>query len=699
MSLFRLAWKDAPMTDNPLLAGLDENQRLAVEAVRGRVSIIATAGSGKTRVITNRIAHAIQTKAQDAETGLALTFTNKAASEIRGRLARLKIPPVAAATFHATALRQLSHFWPQVVGGQMWSVISTKSSLIEQAATDARINLTDFTRRSVIGEIEWAKSSGLDGEGYLKLDRKVDDISGQMIVDIWGRYTDLTKRRQVLDFEDILQLNLGMLANFPDILQQVRMRYTWFTVDEFQDVTPLQNSLLQQWVGNRNEICVVGDPAQTIYTFAGASANYLQEFKRNHPETLQIELNRTYRCPESICIVANNLMNLSPTPSAMVSANSDNGQVELKHYSDEEVEANEIANQILALIDSGVDPRDIAVLLRINSMSQVFETAFEYLNIPYSMRGLTRFFERPEVKQMLLDLRVGSYISSGIDLVEAVKQVATLHGWTELPKYSSESARSKWESLSALINVAVDLKTHNPSASFEEYFAEIAHRTNENYDPQAAAVTISTIHTAKGLEWDHVFIPSVVEGILPFDPKRAPENTEEERRLFYVAITRAKQAVHISTSKTRLGYENAPSRFLSSVSSTAEAFLAPILQGKVSQPAIRKEYKVEKCRICDAGINQIRELAIKICSQCEKKQPKTKFSESVKTGLKSWREDYAKQAEMLPWLLLSDLAIDALAEFQPKSIEELDDIHGINSAKADVIGEEILLVIAANQHD
>ncbi len=687
------------MTDNPLLLGLDENQRLAVEAVRGRVAIIATAGSGKTRVITNRIAHAIQTKAQDAETGLALTFTNKAASEIRGRLARLKIPPVAAATFHATALRQLSHFWPQVVGGQMWSVISTKTSLIEQAATDAKINLTEFTRRSVVGEIEWAKSSGLDGESYLKLDRKVEDISAQMILDIWGRYTDLTKRKQVLDFEDILQLNLGMLANFPEILQQVRMRYTWFTVDEFQDVTPLQNSLLQQWVGNRNEICVVGDPAQTIYTFAGASANYLQDFKQNHPETLQIELNRTYRCPEAICNVANNLMNLSPTPSSMISAKDNSGQVGLKHYSDEVVEAQEIANQISKLIENGVDPREIAVLLRINSMSPVFETAFENLNIPYSMRGLTRFFERPEVKQMLLDLRVGSYISSGIDLIAAVKQVATLHGWTEIPKYSSESARSKWESLSALISVAVDLKSHNPNASFDEYFAEIAHRTNENYDPQAAAVTISTIHTAKGLEWDHVFIPSVVEGILPFDPKRAPENTEEERRLFYVAITRAKQVVQISTSRTRLGYENAPSRFLNSVGSTAEAFLVPISQAKVSKPAPRPELKVEKCRVCDSGINQVRELALKICNKCEKKQPKAKFSDNIKSGLISWREDYATQVDMLPWLLLSDLAIDALAEFQPKTVAELDEIHGINSAKADVIGEEILLVIAANQHD
>lgn len=687
------------MTENPLLSGLDENQRLAVEAVRGRVAIIATAGSGKTRVITNRIAHAIQTKAQDAETGLALTFTNKAASEIRGRLARLKIPPVAAATFHATALRQLSHFWPKVVGGPMWSVISTKSSLIEQAASAAQISLNDYSRRNLISEIEWAKSSGLDAESYLKQNRKVDDLTGQMIVDVWGRYTDLAKRNQVLDFEDILQLNLGMLTSSPEVLQQVRMRYTWFTVDEFQDVTPLQNALLQLWVGNRNELCVVGDPAQTIYTFAGANANFLQDFKQNHPDTLQIELNRTYRCPADICQIANNLMAQSPTPSSMVSAKDEGGQVVLNHFADEEAESFEIASKISELINSGVDPREIAVLLRINSMSQVFESAFNELNIPFSMRGLTRFFERPEVKQLLLDLRVGSYISSGIDLVEAVKQVASLHGWTETPKYSSESARTKWEALSALINVAKDLKAHNPAAGFEEYFAEIAHRTNENHDPQAAAVTICTIHTAKGLEWDYVFVPSVVEGILPFDAKRAPENVEEERRLFYVAITRAKNSVFISTAKSRLGFDNSPSRFLQSVSSTAEAFVAPLSVSKVSKPAARLEIKVEKCRVCDKGINEVRELALKICRPCESKTPSAKFADEVKAGLKSWREDYAKQVEMLPWLLLSDLAIDALAEFQPSTLEELSQIHGINSAKSSVIGSEILLVIAANQHD
>ncbi|MEN9693437.1 MAG: hypothetical protein RLZZ330_1081, partial [Actinomycetota bacterium] len=434
------------MTSNPLFEGLDENQRLAVEAVRGRVAIIATAGSGKTRVITNRIANAIETKTHTSEHGLALTFTNKAANEIRARLSRLKVAPITAATFHSTALRQLAHFWPQVVGGNMWNVISTKTSLIEQAAGSARISLDDRTRRTVISEIEWAKSSGLDVENYLKIERNTDDVNSASIADIWTRYSDLTKRNNVLDFEDILQLNLGMLTSFPDVLQQVRQRYTWFTVDEFQDVTPLQNELLQLWVGNRNELCVVGDPAQTIYSFAGANANFLKDFKHNHPETLQIELNRTYRCPEKICTAANSLMNTSATPSFMVSAKSDDGAVNLQHYVDEKDEAEGIANRVAELIKSGVDAREIAILLRINSMSAVFESVFDSLNIPYTMRGITKFFERPEVKQVLLDLRVGSYISSDISMLAAVKKIAELHGWTEQPKHSSETARTRWES-------------------------------------------------------------------------------------------------------------------------------------------------------------------------------------------------------------------------------------------------------------
>ena len=687
------------MTANPLLDGLDENQRLAVEAVRGRVAIIATAGSGKTRVITNRIANAIETKTHSAEHGLALTFTNKAANEIRARLSRLKVAPVAAATFHATALRQLSHFWPQVIGGNMWNVISTKSSLIEQAAASAGVTLKDYTRRTVISEIEWAKSSGLDIEHYLKLDRKTDEVTAAMVADIWTRYSDLTKRNNVLDFEDILQLNLGLLSSFPDVLQQVRQRYTWFTVDEFQDVTPLQNALLQLWVGNRNELCVVGDPAQTIYTFAGASANFLKDFKQNHPETLQIELNRTYRCPEQICTVANSLMSSSATPSFMVSAKSDEGAVRLQHYVDEKSEAQEIANRIAELIKSGVDAREIAVLLRINSMSNEFEAVFDALNIPYTMRGITKFFERPEVKQVLLDLRVGSYINSDISMLNAVKKIAELHGWSEQPKHSSETARSRWESLSALVNVAVDLVSQKSDATLEDYFAEIAHRTNENHDPQAAAVTITTIHTAKGLEWEYVFVPSVVEGILPFDPVRSPGTIEEERRLLYVALTRAKIAVEISTTRSRLGYNNAPSRFLGSITTTSEAFIAPTKLASVSLPAERKEFKVTKCRFCGQGVTATREVKLQKCKKCEAKIQAPEFSDSIKAGLNSWREDFAKQVNLLPWAVLSNIAVEVLAEFQPKTIEELVEINAIPTFQVDEQGEEILMIIAANQHE
>lgn len=687
------------MTSNPLLKGLDENQRLAVEAVRGRVAIIATAGSGKTRVITHRIANAIESKTHTAEHGLALTFTNKAANEIRARLSRLRVTPVTAATFHSTALRQLAHFWPQVVGGKMWNVISTKTSLIEQSASAARITLDDRTRRTVISEIEWAKSSGLDVENYLKIERNTDDVNSATIADIWTRYSDLTKRNNVLDFEDILQLNLGMLTSFPEVLQQVRQRYTWFTVDEFQDVTPLQNAILQLWVGNRNELCVVGDPAQTIYSFAGANANFLKDFKNNHPETLQIELNRTYRCPEQICSVANSLMNISATPSFMVSAKKDEGAVGLKHYADETSEAVEIANRVTNLIKSGVDAREIAVLLRINSMSTVFETVFDSLNIPYTMRGITKFFERPEVKQVLLDLRVGSYITSDISMLSAVKKIAELHGWTEQPKHSSESARTRWESLSALVNVAQDLVAHHPNATLEDYFAEIAHRTNENHDPQAAAVTITTIHTAKGLEWEHVFIPSVVEGILPFDPVRSPGTIEEERRLLYVAITRAKKAVEISTTKTRLGYSNAPSRFLSSIKTTNESLVAPQQMSSVTLPAARTEFKVVHCRFCGLGVTETREVRLQKCKKCEKNHQPVEFSDSIKTGLNSWREDFAKQVNQLPWSVLSNLAIEVLAEFQPKTIEELVEINALQSSQVDALGEELLMIIAANQHN
>ncbi|MEN9710890.1 MAG: hypothetical protein RL441_882, partial [Actinomycetota bacterium] len=283
-----------------LLAALDPDQQAVARATRGRVVVVAAAGSGKTRAIAHRIAYAVATGDQAAEKGLALSFTTRAAGELRGRLSQLGVHELQTATFHSAALRQLSYFWPRVLGGPAWKIQSSKSALIEQAARSAGLDLSVAQRRLVAGEIEWGKSSGLDPVGYVATSRADLEVPKSDVAEVWSRYQDLLTTSNQIDFEDVLSLTLGMFQQRPDVVDEVRRRYNWFTVDEFQDVTPLQQALLNQWLGELEELCVVGDPAQTIYSFAGAAPNFLTNFSQVHPDATIVELARTYRCAPSI---------------------------------------------------------------------------------------------------------------------------------------------------------------------------------------------------------------------------------------------------------------------------------------------------------------------------------------------------------------------------------------------------------------
>ena len=679
-----------------LLDGLDADQQAVARATRGRVVVVAAAGSGKTRAISRRMAYAVATGAQRSDKGLGLSFTTRAAGELRGRLSQLGVVDLQTATFHSAALRQLSFFWPRVLGGPAWKILSSKNASIEQAARTAGIDLSVTQRRFVTAEIEWAKSSGLDPQSYAQLGRPSNDVDSASVASIWTAYQDVLTTSNHIDFEDVLSLTLGMLQQRPDVAEEVRRRYHWFTVDEFQDVTPLQQALLDVWLGDRNELCVVGDPAQTIYTFAGAAPNFLTQFQDRFPDSTVVELATTYRCAEPITQAANALL-ASEVPAlrtglTMTSATATPGEVTSNAYATDNDEAAAVAQRIRELLDSGIDLREIAILVRLNSMTVALERALDAAEIPYSLKGATRFFERREVKQVLLALRAESYSHSSTSLAETVRDAALRCGWTLTPTASSAEARASWESISALVALAADIQRAETSATVIDFFEEVARLTVAQHEPAPAAVTLSTIHAAKGLEWEYVFLPGVNEGTLPYALAQTEEAVAEERRLMYVAITRARRGLHVSWALSRNGQSQTASRFVDELGGSSS--LAPSASSvsiAVQAPA-RVEMPLALCSLCGKGLNRAFEIALKRCQTC----PAPDVSARMEVLLR-WREAKAQAQASLPWLVLTEASLVAIAEQLPTTTSALGDIHGMTQEKLENFGAELLDTVSQLQ--
>lgn len=654
------------------MISLDEEQLRVAKHTNGALVVLATAGSGKTTAITHRIASVVGSGAKSAENGLALTFTNKAAQELKLRLQGLGIANLTTGTFHAVALRQLSYFWPQVFGGSIWPIQARATLLSTLTQT-----FTVTQRRYIEAEIDWLKSSGIDAVSYSKLQR-VGEVPTSEVAEIYSRYQDLSHSKRVIDFDDILQLTVGLLSNHPEILKEVRKRYTWFTVDEFQDVTPIQNALLRLWVGEREDICVVGDPAQTIYSFAGARAEYLNDFWLQDADRLF--LNRTYRCPKEVTALAESLMAHTSTPVRMQSNSKADGGVSSLIASNEYEEARLIAHRIEALLGAGVSPQEITVLLRLGSMSQYFEKAFEELNIPFSVRGARPFFDRSEIKEVLLALRQG-YEASTQNVRELILSVATNQGWTRQSPGTSESGRQAWESITGLLNLADQL---GRDLSLGDFFHHVALLAQQNLAPVESVVTITTLHAAKGLEWEHVFIPGLVEGVLPY----SEASLDEERRLLFVGITRSKNSVTLTMPTERLKQRTTPSRFLEEMNQNTTDVALPEISPK---PAEDNEARSAiRCRICLKGLSTATENALRRCELCE-----SDSDVKVLEQLLAWRREFAIATNQIDWLVLTDVTLQALSELKPRSMDDLRNIHGINATNLEAFGEDLLRIMTS----
>lgn len=549
------------MTPEQILEQLDEQQRSAAQALNGPTCIIAGAGTGKTRTITHRIAYGVATGQFAANRVLALTYTNKAAAELRTRLRALGVPGVNAKTFHSAALSQLEFFWPQFAGASAPKVLESKAKLILEAANSLQIKLDAAAVRDVAAEIEWLKYSLNPVGRYSQLrDSLVAGMSPTKLQALIERYEELKIGRQQIDWEDVLLLTIGLLKSEPRALAHVHSQYRFFTVDEYQDISPLQHELLDVWLGNRNDICVVGDPNQTIYTFTGASSRFLQNFGNRFENAQLVKLTKNYRSSDGIISAANRVATSTAVELEAVQKSA-LGKPRVQGFESVFDEAAYVASRIEAMIAQGTDPAEIAVLFRVNGQSEAIESALLAAGISYQIRGGEKFFQRPEIQAAIRAIRAEALSGSTLSVFEAVSNIIRALGWQAVAPTANGAAREKWEALNGLLTIVDELPKGSDMAVLA---AELEERMRTSHEPQISAVTLSTIHAAKGLEWPYVFVIGAAEGYLPISYAKSEAEVFEEQRLLYVAITRAKQQLMITWSKrdSQSGWERTASRFL-----------------------------------------------------------------------------------------------------------------------------------------
>jgi DNA helicase-2/ATP-dependent DNA helicase PcrA len=677
-----------------VLAALDPEQREVALATRGPVCVIAGAGTGKTRAIAHRVAYAVRTGVVNPGHVLAVTFTTRAAGELRGRLRQLDglggsgLSQVAARTFHSAALRQLVHFWPMTVGGRPPAVLDSKVSLLAEAARAARVPATGPELRDLATEVEWAKVLQVRPEDYAAVaagHARTPPVGHEAAGRVFAAYERLRRDRHLVDFESVLELTAAILAGHPAAGAEMRDRYRYFVVDEFQDVNPLQKLLLDVWAGDRDDVCVVGDPRQTIYSFTGATSGYLTGFAAEYPHATVVKLVRNYRSTPEVVDCANRLAKgragrgsggragaeQGVGGPALVAQRASGPPAEFTEYADEAAEAAAVAARARQWMDSGLPPRDMAVLVRINAQTERFERAFADAGVPCQVRGAERFFDRAEVRQATGLLRAAAKSARAPDesggsgsaeyAVAEVRHVLAGIGLTREPPSGRGAARDRWESLAALAQLAEDHCAASPGASLADVVAELARRAAADRAPQVEGVTVASLHAAKGLEWDVVFLPGLTEGNLPIVHAGSDEAVAEERRLLYVGVTRARHQVLLSWPLARLpgGRRNrTPSRFLDG--------LRP---GWREARTSRAKPAASHYQFADAD-------------------------PALVEALREWRRGVARDAGVPAYVVFGDQTLRSIAAQRPGSIQGLAGIPGLGPGRLDRYGAAILALCA-----
>jgi DNA helicase-2/ATP-dependent DNA helicase PcrA len=690
------------LTADGMLAALDPEQREVVLATRGPVCVLAGAGTGKTRAITHRIAYGAHAGLYAPQQVLAVTFTARAAGEMRTRLRELGVGGVQARTFHAAALRQLGYFFPRVIGGRPPEILEHKARMVADAASRLRLTVDRTAVRDLSAEVEWSKVSLLTPDTYAKAARKAGrgepgGFPPETVARLITVYEETKTDRGVIDFEDVLLLTAGIIEAHPEVASAVRDQYRHFVVDEYQDVSALQQRLLDQWLGGRDELCVVGDPSQTIYSFTGASPKHLLDFPRQYQNATIVRLVRDYRSTPEIVTLANRLLarrtvHSGPRPLQLIAQRPTGPVPRLSVYDDDVVEAHGVAKRIKALVASGVRAREIAVLFRTNSQSEQLEQALADAGLAYVLRGGERFWTRKEIREALMLLRGAARAGNHeLALGEEVRAVLAAAGWSESPPSAGGALRERWESLQALATLSDEFGSAREGAALADFVVELEERSAAQHAPAVEGITLASLHAAKGLEWDAVFLVGLSEGLMPISfAAENGEAVEEERRLLYVGITRAREHLELSWSRARTPGGRAgrtPSRFLEGI------FPQPVkpetaTKARTREPG-RKASAPAVCRVCGGALSTAGERKIGRCSSCP-----SSYDEGLFDRLRQWRSQVAAEAKLPAYVVFTDATLVAIAEAMPTDLDALARVPGVGQVKQKRYGEAVLKALA-----
>ena len=677
----------------PDLSLLDEDQLRAATAPRGPVCILAGAGTGKTRTITYRIANLVDQGFVSPQRVLAVTFTARAAGEMRARLRTMGVAGVQAQTFHAAARRQLKYFWPQVAGDLPWQLLDNKFPLVARAVRSVGLDNSKDMIRDVLAEIEWAKSALVSAEDYESVIANTDrsaPADPAKVAEAFRRYEQAkaTPDMMHLDFDDLLMHIAGAIENVPAIAETFREQYRTFVVDEYQDVTPLQQRVLNAWLGERDDLTVVGDANQTIYSFNGASPDYLLNFSRTYPDGTVVKLQRDYRSTPQVTDLANRVIGKATGRAAgtrleLQGMREPGPEPTFKAYESEEIEAQEVAGQVLTLLDQGVPASEIAILYRINAQSEQFEQALADAGVVYQVRGGEGFFRRPEILEAIRVLIAATRREDLPDDPVAIARAAFVELGLSSTEPQGAQARERWQSLNALVGLIEKIVESTPGIDLNGVLGELRRRSTDKQAPAMEGVTLATVHAAKGLEWDAVFLVGLTEKLMPINHaiKAGDEQVEEERRLFYVGITRAREHLALSwalakTTGSRASRER--TRFLDGIVPAAED-----ASGSGS-----RSRRPKRCRVCSGPLGTPAEKVIGRHEDCE-----GGGDEEVFAALRSWRSQIARQEKVPAYVIFSDATLQAISEELPSDEAEMLSISGVGPSKLERYGAQVLEVI------